>query len=54
MATHIQCIECGRVYPLADADIKLGGNCPSDDCPANNEHPATGTLTLLVRTERGA
>ena len=43
---QIQCSECGRVYPLADADIQKDGDCPSDDCPTNNEHPKKGTLTL--------
>ena len=44
---QVQCSECGRVYTLSNLDgIRLGGRCPADDCPANNECPKSGTLTI--------
>jgi len=35
---QIDCPECGREYPIMNdgMDEKVGGACPSDDCPSNN------------------
>ena len=49
----VMCSECGRVYPLEDDDIQIGGDCPSDDCPANNENPMSGTLRLQETAGKG-
>ena len=49
---QLECSECGRVYSLEDDAIQVDlagmGDCPSDDCPSNNEHPEKGTLIPLV------
>lgn len=33
----IHCTECGREYDAQDEDLVEGGECPSDDCPSNDD-----------------
>jgi hypothetical protein len=33
----MHCTVCGREYDAQDEDLVEGGECPSDDCPSNDE-----------------
>jgi hypothetical protein len=33
----MHCTVCGREYDAQDEDLVEGGECPSDDCPSNDD-----------------